>query len=113
MLLDGAQLSEIRGIEHGIEVHVVQQAPPPPQRDRQLQPLIQSPLVRQLSSAAVRRFNNCSIFYRNFQACVEASIGNIHPSQRLRHNVPREITPSNVHAANLGHHIRELAQNRV
>jgi hypothetical protein len=55
------------------------------------------------------RYNNCAILYRNFEACVRASMNGQNPADRIRYNDPETESPAEPTASDLGQHVRALA----
>jgi len=113
------KISEINNLNTGDELHIVKFEPSRPE------PRSPSP-VRQngqneisLSNRATpysrhgtnsnTRFNKCAILYRNFKACVQASVRSENPADRIRYNTPEVESPVEPKVVDLGNHIKIMA----
>ena len=69
------------------------------------------PRPRPPPNRAYGRMNNCNILHRNIDACIEASVRSMNPSDRVRHNDPVSATPADPTAVDLGQHVLQMASS--
>ena len=102
------KLNEIPGLKGSEEIYAVSGKPLPKPCHRQTRRQNVHPYSK---NQAHRKLVNCKIFHRNFKSCIDASVRNINPSDRIRHNNPETRTSNVPMVSEAGEHFLEMAKS--
>jgi len=113
VLDEKTKLNEISGLKSYEEIYAVARKPvPQPQSTiENTANQFASMTLQSSRNRANRKLVNCKIFHRNFKSCINASLGDMDPSGRIRHNDPETRTSNVPMVSEAGEHILEMAES--